>query len=59
MNALLEKNIEDMKVKEMQQILKNIGSYYSLKNKAEYVKRLKYLQKNINFSLEKRTKRSY
>jgi len=49
MNALLEKNIEDMKVKEMQQILKNIGGYHSLKNKAEYVKRLKYFKNMLTF----------
>ena len=49
MNTLLEKNIEDMKVKEMQQILKNIGSYHSLKNKDEYIKRLKYFKNILTF----------
>ena len=49
MNTLFEKNINNMKVKEMQQILQEIGSFHSFKNKAEYVKRLSYYKDVLEF----------
>lgn len=42
-------NIEDLTVKTMQDILKEIGGYHSLKNKAEYVSRLKEYKKVLEF----------
>lgn len=49
MNTLFEKNICDMKVREMQEILKEIGGYFALKNKAEYIKRLTYYKDIVDF----------
>jgi len=59
MATLVEKNIEDikiMKVKEMQEILKEIGAYHSLKNKEEYIKRLSKYIDVLNFPWRKEQK---
>jgi len=49
MNKLFEKNINALKVKEMQEILKEIGGFHTLKNKKEYVERLTHFTKVLNF----------
>ena len=46
---VLEKNIKDMKIKEMQEFLRSVGSYHSLKNKAEYIKRMSAFKNIVNF----------
>lgn len=46
---VLEKNIKDMKIKEMQEFLRSVGSYHSLKNKAEYIKRLSAFKNILDF----------
>lgn len=38
-----------MKVKEIQEVLKNIGGYYSLKSKTEYIKRLQNFKDVLTF----------
>jgi len=53
---IFEKNIEDMKVKEMQQLLQTIGCYHSLKNKSEYVTRLRNYEKVTKFPWRKEQK---
>ena len=53
---MFEKNIENMKVKEMQQLLQNIGCYHSLKNKKEYVERLHNYEKVTKFPWRKEQK---
>ena len=49
MSILFEKNIEDMKIQDMQNILKYLGAYHSLKNKSEYVKRLTIYKDVLSF----------
>ena len=46
---VLEKNIDNIKIKEMQEFLKSVGSYHSLKNKAEYIKRISAFKNIIDF----------
>ena len=49
MEKLFTENINDMKIKEMQDILKEIGSFHSFKSKKEYIQRLQHYKNNINF----------
>ena len=56
MYKLIEQNIQNMKVKDMQDLLKEIGSFHSLKNKQEYVKRLSCYKDVLNFGWRKEQK---
>ena len=56
MYKLIEQNIQNMKVKDMQDLLKEIGAFHSLKNKQEYVKRLSCYKDVLNFGWRKEQK---
>jgi hypothetical protein len=49
MNTILNKNIDKLSVADMKTFLKDIGAYFSLKNKEEYKKRLECYKKVLNF----------
>ena len=52
-NNLREKDIDDFTVSEMKDILKKTGGFYCLKNRHEYVQRLKHFKDVLNFTWRK------
>ena len=56
MCSLLEKDISTLTIKNMQNFLKEVGAFHSLKNKAEYIKRLSAYVDVLNFPWRKEQK---
>lgn len=50
MMKLLEKDVDVLKISDMKNILKNVGSYHSFKKRDEYVKRVRAFKDVINFT---------
>lgn len=50
MNKLFEENADNMSVKDMQVILKEIGGFHTLKCKSEYINRINTFKKVLNFT---------
>ena len=50
MNTIFDKNANDMSVKDMQLILKEIGGFHTLKCKSEYINRINTFKKVLNFT---------
>jgi hypothetical protein len=49
MNTILNKNIDNLTISQMKTFLRDIGAYFSLKNKDEYIKRVKLYKNMLNF----------
>jgi hypothetical protein len=54
--ALKKKDVESLRVVDIKNMLKDIGGYYCLKNKKEYVERLTNFQKVVKFPWRKEQK---
>lgn len=53
LSILRDKNINSFTINEMKDILKNTGGFYCLKNRDEYVARIKHFKKVLNFTWRK------
>ena len=53
MNDLWLENIDQLRVCDMKKMLKEVGSFYCLKNRDEYEKKVKEFQDSINFKWRK------